>query len=151
MQLSVHLAARSWQVDMQLSAHFHLSEFVQSDTAKAMGLSNVPPPEVVRRLQMLCHRVLEPLRARLLAPIHVSSGYRSPAVNGAVGGSPSSQHMHGEAVDIWTGAMDARDLKVLITQCVPEWDQLYLHEIGNFVHVSYRVGNNRKQILPDVT
>ena len=136
---------------MQLSEHFHLSEFVRSDTAKAMGLRNVPPPEATRKLAMLCHRVLEPLRARLLAPIHISSGYRSPEVNAACGGSPTSQHMKGEAADIWTGAMDAKDLKALIMQCVPEWDQLYLHEVGHFVHVSYRVGGCRKQVLPDVT
>lgn len=136
---------------MQLSAHFHLSEFVRSDTADSLGLRNVPPPEASRRLAMLCHRVLEPLRARILAPIHVSSGYRSPAVNGAVGGAPSSQHMRGEAADIWTGVMSAAELKEHIIKYVPEWDQLYLHEVGQFVHVSYRVGSNRKQILSNVT
>jgi len=134
---------------MQLSEHFHLSEFVRSDTAARLDIRNVPPPEAVRRLHMLALRVLEPLRKAVGAPVHVSSGYRSAKLNEAIGGSPTSQHIRGEAVDIWTGAMDAADLHALIVSTVPEWDQLYLHRGQNFVHVSYRVGNNRKQVLPD--
>jgi len=98
---------------------------------------------------MLALRVLEPLRKHVGAPIHVSSGYRSQRLNDAIGGAPTSQHIRGEAVDIWTGAMDAAELHSLIQSVIPEWDQLYLHRGQNFVHVSYRVGNNRKQVLPD--
>jgi len=134
---------------MQLSEHFHLSEFIRSDTARANGWANTPPPEAVRRLHMLALRVLEPLRKRVGAPIHISSGYRSPKLNDTIGGSPTSQHCKGEAVDICTGAMDAAELHALIVATVPEWDQLYLHRKNNFVHVSYRVGANRRQILPD--
>ena len=136
---------------MRLSQHFHLSEFARSQTADELGIRNVPPPEATRRLGMLCHRVLEPIRARILAPIHISSGYRSPALNAAVGGGISSQHMRGEAADIWTGAMSAEQLFQLIKQVVPEFDQLYLHEVGGFVHVSYRVGACRNQVLSPVT
>ena len=134
---------------MQLSEHFHLSEFVRSETANAMGINNAPPPEVARRLHMLCLRVLEPVRQRLNAPIIVTSGYRSLRLNSAIGGSPTSQHIKGEAVDIYTGAMDASDLHALIISTVPEFDQIYLHRKNNFVHVSYRVGANRNQVLPD--
>lgn len=134
---------------MQLSEHFHLSEFVRSQTANAMGIDNVPPPEAVRRLHMLCLRVLEPVRKRIGAPLLVSSGYRCARLNQAIGGSPTSQHIKGEAVDIWTGAMDAADLHSLIIATVPEFDQIYLHRKNNFVHVSYRVGFNRNQVLPD--
>ena len=134
---------------MQLSEHFHLGEFVRSDTAARLGIRNVAPPEASRRLHMLALRVLEPLRKVVGAPIHVSSGYRSAALNDAIGGSPTSQHIRGEAVDIWTGAMDAADLHALVVATVPEWDQLYLHRGQNFVHVSYRTGGNRKQVLPD--
>lgn len=134
---------------MQLSEHFHLSEFVRSDTARAMGWDNVPPPEAVRRLHMLCLRVLEPVRQRIDAPLVVSSGYRSTKLNLAIGGSPTSQHIKGEAADIYTGAMDAADLHSLIIATVSEFDQIYLHRKNNFVHVSYRVGFNRNQVLPD--
>lgn len=134
---------------MQLSEHFHLSEFVRSQTADAMGINNVPPPEAIRRLHMLCLRILEPIRQRIGSPLIISSGYRCLRVNQAIGGSPTSQHIKGEAADIYTGAMDAADLHSLIIATVPEFDQLYLHRKNNFVHVSYRVGFNRNQVLPD--
>lgn len=71
---------------MRLSEHFHLSEFVRSSVASSHGLANVPPPEAVRRLQALCHRVLEPLRRAIDGPIHIASGYRSPALNKIIDG-----------------------------------------------------------------
>lgn len=134
---------------MQLSEHFHLSEFVRSDTARGMGWDNIPPPEAVRKLHMLCLRVLEPVRQRVNCPIVVTSGYRSSRLNQAIGGSPTSSHIDGCAADIYAACMDAADLKDLILRTVPEFDQLYLHRVNNFVHVSYRVGNNRNQVLPD--
>ena len=135
---------------MQLSEHFHLSEFVRSDIARIHDLSNVPPPEVTRKLQLMCRMVLEPVRLHINAPIHVSSGYRSIVVNQLAGGSPTSQHCLGEAVDIWTGAMDAERLFEVIQRQVPEWDQLYLNRRDAFIHISYRLGKNRNQILPIV-
>lgn len=134
---------------MQLSEHFHLSEFVRSDTAKSMGWQNNPPPEAVRKLHILCLRVLEPIRQRINCPIVVTSGYRSLRLNQAIGGSPTSSHVEGCAADIYAACMDAADLKDLILRTLPEFDQLYLHRKNNFVHVSYRVGNNRNQVLPD--
>jgi uncharacterized protein YcbK (DUF882 family) len=135
---------------MQLSEHFHLSEFVRSDIARIHDLNNVPPPEVTRKLQLMCRMVLEPVRLHINAPIHISSGYRSTVVNQLAGGSPTSQHCLGEAVDIWTGAMDAERLFEVIQRQVPEWDQLYLNRRDAFIHISYRLGKNRNQILPIV-
>jgi uncharacterized protein YcbK (DUF882 family) len=134
---------------MQLSEHFHLSEFVRSQTADAMGWANTPPPEAVRRLHMLCLRVLEPIRKQAGCPILVTSGYRSLKLNRAIGGSDTSSHIDGQAADIYAACMDAAQLKELILRTVPEFDQLYLHRKNNFVHISYRVGNNRNQVLPD--
>ena len=134
---------------MQLSEHFHLSEFVRSQTADAMGWTNNPPPEAIRRTQMLCLRVLEPIRQRINCPIIVTSGYRSLKLNQAIGGSETSSHIYGAAADIYAACMDASELKDVILKTVPEFDQLYLHRKNNFVHVSYRVGNNRNQVLPD--
>ena len=135
---------------MQLSEHFHLSEFVRSDIARIHDLSNVPPPEVIRKLQLMCRMVLEPVRLHINAPVHISSGYRSPVVNQLAGGVSSSQHCLGEACDIWTGAMDADQLFEVIQRQVPEWDQLYLNRRDAFIHISYRLGKNRNQILPIV-
>lgn len=74
---------------MQLSPHFKLEEF----TRNSRGFSNEPPADVVERLRWLCVFVLEPVRNRYNVPIHVTSGYREPKLNKAVGGAARSAHM----------------------------------------------------------
>jgi zinc D-Ala-D-Ala carboxypeptidase len=85
----------------QLTPHFSLEEMTDSQTAARKGLTNVPPPSSQEWKNL--HRtanVMEEVRTILGdKPILISSGYRSPAVNKAVGGSSSSAHMHGLAVD----------------------------------------------------
>lgn len=86
--------------DIQLSPHFRLSEFLRSATATARKIDNTPSLDVVSNLQQLCVNVLEPLREHVGQAVVISSGYRSKALNTAVGGAKSSQHMTGEACDI---------------------------------------------------
>ena len=86
---------------MQLTDHFHLSEFVRSETATRLGIDNsINDPVIISNIRNLCERVLEPLRAFAGSPIIINSGYRCPRLNEAVGGSRRSQHMKGEACDI---------------------------------------------------
>ena len=85
---------------MRLSDHFTLEELIASDTASARGLDNTPTDAVIANLAVLVVNVLEPLRQHFDRPIYVSSGYRSPAVNRAVGGSSTSHHLTGCAADI---------------------------------------------------
>lgn len=85
---------------MQVSAHFNLAEFERSETAARLGLPIVTPDRLVTNIRLLCERILEPLRAELGAPIVVLSGYRPPAINKAVGGSPRSEHIDARAADI---------------------------------------------------
>ncbi len=85
--------------DGQLSAHFWLAEFTESQTATRRGLSNKPTPAVLdnlRRLAATLERVRDLLQG---APIRISSGYRAPQVNAAVGGSLTSLHLQGCAAD----------------------------------------------------
>ena len=93
-------------MELKLTPHFSLNEFTRSDTAKEKRIYNTPSDVVIGRLRDLCVNVLEPLRNRLACPIRVNSGYRSTALNRAVGGSPSSQHILGEAADITAGSRD---------------------------------------------
>ena len=87
--------------NMQLTDHFHLSEFVRSETATRLGIDNsINDPEIISNIRNLCEHVLEPLRAYAGCPIIINSGYRCPRLNEAVGGSRWSQHMKGEACDI---------------------------------------------------
>ena len=81
-----------------LSSHFSLEELTHSEIATRKGLDNTPTPEVLANLMDLA-ATLERVRDLLDAPINVSSGYRSPKVNAAVGGSKTSAHCQGFAAD----------------------------------------------------
>lgn len=84
---------------MKLTTHFTLSELVASNTAKARGIDNTPPPDVFPRLVQTAE-MLERIRTVLGVPVIVTSGYRSQRLNLAVGGVTSSDHTTGQAADI---------------------------------------------------
>ena len=84
---------------MQLTQHFTLAELTASTTAQRLRLDNTPPPELVPRLVRTAE-MLERIRSTLGVPVVVTSGYRSRAVNAAVGGVTSSDHAQGHAADI---------------------------------------------------
>ena len=132
----------------QLTAHFSREEMSRSRTATRRGIDNTPPDWVWTNLEALCENVLEPARMAL-GPIRVTSGYRSPDVNYAVGGSPTSQHMTGEAADVeppTSASYSMGDLLRWIRKNAP-FDQL-IWEFGEWVHVSHkRTGRNRAQVL----
>lgn len=83
---------------MKLSPHFSLSEMTASTAAARLKLDNAPPPELLPRLVLLAE-MMERIRSTLNVPITVTSGYRSPPVNRAVGGVTSSDHTQGHAAD----------------------------------------------------
>lgn len=83
---------------MKLTPHFSLDELTASTTAQRLGLDNTPEPELLPRL-MLAAEMLERIRSTLGVPVIVTSGYRAPAVNRAVGGVTSSDHTQGHATD----------------------------------------------------
>jgi len=83
---------------MQLSPNFTLEEFIRSSTAASRGIDNTPGPAHLANLRALAIR-LEDVRALLRNPIQITSAYRSPALNAAVGGSSTSDHANGLAAD----------------------------------------------------
>ena len=85
---------------MQITEHFTVEEFERSSTADRLGIDNRVPEALLPNLKTLCEVVLEPLRAFTGKPIVISSGYRCPALNRAVGGVSQSQHLRGEAADL---------------------------------------------------
>jgi zinc D-Ala-D-Ala carboxypeptidase len=143
---------------MQLSKHLSLAEVTRSDSAKRKGISNQPTPEHLENFKKLAEKVFEPVRTHFAVPIHISSGYRSKELNAAIGGSLTSQHCSGEAVDIdmdgsASGVSNADVFKYIKDNL--EFDQL-IWEFGtdknpDWVHVSYEsTGKQRKQILKAV-
>jgi NADH dehydrogenase FAD-containing subunit len=140
---------------MQLSKNLSLAEVLRSESAKRNGISNTPTKEHLANLVSIALNVFQPIRDHFLVPIHISSGYRSLALNKAVGGSNTSQHSKGQALDI-----DMDGTKITNKQIFDfikdniEFDQL-IWEFGtdknpDWVHVSYAKGKNRKQILKAV-
>jgi len=138
---------------MQLSKHLSLAEVTRSESAKRNGISNEPTAEHLENFKKLAEKVFEPIREHFNAPIHISSGYRSAALNKKIGGASSSQHCSGEAIDIDMDGTAITNKQVFdfIKQHL-EFDQL-IWEFGttsnpDWVHVSFEsTGKQRKQVL----
>lgn len=130
----------------QLSNNFYLKEFTDSNTAARNNIDNTPGETEVINLRRLTRKVLQPLRDMLGCSIHISSGYRCKELNRLVKGSSNSQHLNGEAADIQVFSRDLKEVYLLIKNKIPEYDQL-IFEFGQWIHVSLRVQNNRKENL----
>lgn len=127
--------------------YFTIEEMTESSTAKANGIDNTPSDEEIAKLQKLIEAVLDPLREWYGKPIRVNSGFRCEALNEAVGGSDTSQHRLGEAADITVGTKKGnKKLFEYIKDNLP-FDQLINESNFSWVHVSYREGRLRKQVL----
>jgi hypothetical protein len=128
---------------MKLSENFTLAELTHTDT----GIANNPSQGEINNLKLLVQKVLQPVRDKF-GVINVTSGFRSLLVNSAVGGSATSDHVHGRAADIQCEDMAAvfnyirkkLHFKQLIwefgTDAQPKW-----------IHVAYDVNNNKSEVL----
>ena len=140
---------------MKLSEHLDLSEVIRSESAKRNGISNMPTEAHIANFKLLAEKVFEPIRLNFRCPINLSSGYRSVELNKCIGGSLTSQHCTGEAIDIdMDGTPHAVTNKMVFNYIKEylEFDQL-IWEFGtddnpDWVHVSYEsTGKQRKQVL----
>lgn len=131
---------------MRLSTYFTLEELTASGYAARHGISNIPPTQELESLRYTA-LMLDRVRALLCCPVLVSSGYRCPAVNTAIGGAKNSQHMLGQAVDFTAPCFGAPEAvaKAIASSHIP-FDQLIL-EYGQWVHVSFTTKNPRGDIL----
>jgi zinc D-Ala-D-Ala carboxypeptidase len=143
---------------MQLSKNLTLAEVTRSETAKRKGISNMPTPEHIENFKKLAENIFQPIREHFGVPIHISSGYRSKALNAAIGGSLSSQHCQGEAIDIDMDGSSNGITNKMVFDFIKDnlvFDQM-IWEFGtdknpDWVHVSYEsTGKQRKQILKAV-
>lgn len=159
----------------KLSQNFNLEEFTTSSTAKAKGILNTPTAQHKSNLKYLCVSVLEPLRTLLNAKytiyqgkkvksvsIRITSGYRSPALNKAVGGSTTSAHIQGLATDFdvvitFTDGTKKTIPYIETYENIKGWvktgkltlDQLIQEKSGSstWIHVGVKADNNRKQFM----
>tara|TARA_R110002074_G_scaffold84444_4_gene187460 strand:- start:772 stop:1257 length:486 start_codon:yes stop_codon:yes gene_type:complete len=138
---------------MQLSKHFTLEEMEKSSTGIRLGIKNKAGSGEIKNLGDLCYEILEPVRVKFDKPVTITSGYRSPELSEAIGSKATSQHCLGEAVDMEVIGVSNLEVALWIeNHC--DFDQLILEywkeEEGansGWIHVSYKDGSNRKQVL----
>jgi putative chitinase len=135
---------------MQLTEHFTLAEMIVSPTAKRLGLSNTPTAEHIENMRYCCEKILEPVRAHFGKPVQINSSYRAPLVNKAVGGSKTSQHVNGQAIDFEVPGVDNKVVADWVADNL-EFDQVILEfytkgdKNSGWVHASIKKeGGNRK-------
>jgi len=142
---------------MNLSTHFTLAEFTSSQTASRRGMDNTPPHEVIEALTRTALG-LETVRMLLGAPIVITSGYRSPKVNAAVGGSAKSQHILGEAADIICPGFGTPSevVRAIVAHREIPYDQCILEYPGKdgkggWCHISFRRNPRGQALVIDST
>lgn len=124
--------------------YFTIKELCASSVAEKNDIDNTPDVYSIDNLHELVNNILDPAREALGEPIYANSGFRSAEVNRIVGGTKNSQHLRGEAADIYCIHMD-RLLEILKTL---DFDQLIIYKTKGFYHVSYTTRRkNRNQIL----
>ncbi len=136
-----------------ISKNISYKEATRSDTAKRLGISNDPDTQQLENMKHVAENVFQPLREHFGCPIYVSSFFRSGELNKAIGGSSTSTHMKGEAMDLDADVYGKISNGVIFNYIKEnlEFDQL-IWEFGNnknpdWVHVSLSKSNNRNQIL----
>ena len=136
---------------MQLSKHFTLEEFEKSQTATRKGIKNKAGAGEIKNLGDLCYEILEPVRIKFDKPVTITSGYRSEELCEAIESKNTSQHTTGNATDIEIAGVSNLQVALWIeNNC--DFDQLILEYYtgeanSGWIHVSYKDGSNRKQVL----
>jgi len=125
---------------MKLTDHISIEEATHTGT----GLQNIPSEQQLAAMRLVAEKVFEPLRQHFGQPIRINSFFRSPAVNKAVGGVPSSQHVLGEAIDLHCDTVGDRVIFDYVRLYL-HYDQVILEP--TWVHVSYKATGNRQQAL----
>lgn len=130
-----------------ISKHISFDEATQSPTAIRNGIDNTPSKEVLINMKLVAEACFEPLRKWYGKPIKINSFYRSPELNVKVGGSKTSQHCKGEAIDISAGSKEEN--KKLFDWCKAnlKYDQLINEYNYSWVHISFRLNDNRNKTL----
>lgn len=127
--------------------YFSITELSRSSAAAKLHLENTPNAECIKNLEALVAHILDPARVQLGMPIKVNSGFRSPLVNKVVGGTPTSQHLRGEAADIC--CKDNNRLLPILKRL--PYDQLIAYRSKNddhilFFHVSFTTRRNNRRV-----
>lgn len=122
-------------VPVELSPSFTLETLCRSDVALRRGIENVPNAGEINNLRRLCLELLEPAQALLGVRTRINSGYRSPALNHAVGGAAGSAHMDGRAGDVVFTGLNLHEVFDTLRRSSLPYDQIIL-ECGSWIHLA---------------
>lgn len=137
----------------RISQHFSWHEVLFSQTASSKGIKNIPTPLAAANLKAVALLCLEPTRTHFGKPARVTSGYRSPALNKAIGGSMTSNHSIGCASDFEIPGIDNHKVAEWMVKNLPDWDEIILEDYtpgdpnSGWIHVAIRPDENRRKIL----
>lgn len=130
---------------------FKMEEFLKSETAERLGFVNVPLQEHVENMDKLVTKLLDKLREDWDSPIRITSGYRVPRLNEAVGGVKNSQHIEGKAADIQPIGKDFDDFVEFLSKWLKgkDFDQCIIEKSGKtrWIHISYDEKRNRRKMF----
>lgn len=131
----------------RISRHISYEEAVHSAKAIKLKLDNTPNNEQLSNMRLVAEKCFEPVRDWYGKPLKINSFFRSNAVNKAVKGSLTSDHLKGGSIDIDAGSV-AENRKIFnwIKKNLT-FDQLIFENNGEWVHVSYRAKGNRNEVL----
>lgn len=136
----------------QLTKFFTLEELYKSAKADALKIDNTPPENILPNLKQLA-MLLESVRTALGKPMNISSAYRCPKLNEAVGGSKTSAHAIGLAADFTVKGLTPRQICLAIVNAGIKFDQLILESVstanpdGVWVHIGLSTTPLRNQVL----
>ena len=135
---------------MRLTKNLTLKEACRSESAKRLGIDNSPAQDQLDNLKITAEKIFQPIRDHFKCPVYVSSMFRSPELNNFLRlASKTSLHMSGQAIDIDMDGTDVSNEEIFnFVKDNLEFDTLIWEFEGpRWVHISYREGNNRNQVL----
>ena len=137
---------------MKLSENLDLSEVIRSESAKRHGINNQPTPEHIENFKLLAEKIFQPIRDHFKVPIRISSGYRSKELNAKIGGSKTSDHCFGYAIDIDNDGTSITNNEIFyFIKDNLKWKQLIfefpVNGQASWIHISYQANNLKNQIL----
>jgi hypothetical protein len=143
------IVIKAYSDNYRLSPHFSYGEMTISDIAERKGILNRPDEIQITNMKNLCVNILEPIRTYFGKSVIISSGFRTPELNKAIGGSETSQHRFGEAADFII--IDKELVAIyewVILNSNLDYDQI-IHEFGRWIHISHtkRYKNRQKNTV----
>ena len=131
-----------------ITPNFKYGEFVSSETAMKNGIKNIPNEQEWQNIEFVVKTILQPLRDKLGIPLAVNSGFRNSKLNKLAGGSETSFHRLGCAVDVDVDTTKLPLVKLLeAAHELPEWSEIIAEYFPQgWVHIAHKKGDNRKML-----